>query len=613
MLSGNTTALVISKTLWTLIISVLLGGIAVANDAGTNHSAGKPLDVVLVMDSSGSMKKTDPNELRKPAAKLFVSLLGEGDRASIVSFSDLGYPVAFLTPVKGDKNQQALFSAADKISNKGVYTNIHGAIEAAYGVLEKSPMPDHQRVIILMSDGKMDLGNDEESKKRTQQLLLETLPMLKEQGIEVHTIAFTPQSDQALLKNIAEATGGKFNVAKTDKELHAVYTAIFEENKSPNMLPFEGETFSIDNAIKEVTIVGSKDSTNVVLSLITPDGRMITAEAKDTNTKWFVSQQFDLITINKPQPGEWKIRASTGKNKAYVITDLKQELTVQPDNPMINEGVLIRTWLEDKGAIINKPSVLQTLAVELLVDTPEGDHHVLNMDPELNEDGTPTNSGIYNSLIALPTHGKYNFSIVAKGSTFSREKMKLVHVLAPQPEPVTQVEPPVVETPVEAPAAEASEPTPPSISSPVTPHIEAPVQTAMVHETMAHETATETAEPEQTPAAEKPAAKKEPHKKPESDKKKEKKDNKASDKKPADGKHQDTAAEGDTAANEGSSGSGIVKAIIIFLIINLLLAGIGGGVYYFIRKRKAGASDEDIDEVDEREPVKAAAAKDKAA
>ena len=569
----------------------LVAGNGSAAEPDTAPAQAKALDVVLVMDSSGSMKKTDPNELRKPAAKLFVSLLGEGDRASIVSFSDQGYPVAFLTPVTGEANQKTLFNAVDKISNRGVITNLHDAVEAAYRVLEKSPKPEQQRVIILMSDGRMDLGDAAETQKQSQQLLLETLPMLKEQGVEVHTIAFTPQSDQALLKQIADATGGKFNIAKTDKELHAVYTTIFEDNKSPNMLPFEGEKFSIDSAIKEITIVGSKDAADVVLSLLTPDGRMLTADAKDPNTKWFVSQQFDLITISNPQPGAWKIKASSGQNKAYVITDLKQELTVQPDNPMINEGILIRTWLEDKGSIINKASVLQTLSVELDVDTPEGDHHTLTMDPELAEDGMPTNSGIYNSLIALPTHGKYDFTIIAKGSTFTREKVKLVHVLAPTPEPVASVEPTLQETPAQAHATPMVEEAKPAEMPAIAAPIKAPVAEAAAEHTPPPEaevTAAETQKPER--------------KKHENDKKKPKKEHKKNDNKPVEDSHQkDAEAPPSTdkePGKESAGGSGVVTAIVIFVVINLLLAGIGGGVYFFIRKRKAAAGDTDEDETD---------------
>jgi Mg-chelatase subunit ChlD len=45
-------------------------------------------DVVLLIDSSGSMKRTDPFNFRKNAAKLFISLLGTDDRVAVMSFGD---------------------------------------------------------------------------------------------------------------------------------------------------------------------------------------------------------------------------------------------------------------------------------------------------------------------------------------------------------------------------------------------------------------------------------------------------------------------------------------------------------------------------------------------
>ncbi|MDH5765097.1 MAG: VWA domain-containing protein, partial [Gammaproteobacteria bacterium] len=48
-------------------------------------TAGNALDSVIAMDSSGSMKKTDPEELRKPAAKLFINLLNDDDQLSVIS------------------------------------------------------------------------------------------------------------------------------------------------------------------------------------------------------------------------------------------------------------------------------------------------------------------------------------------------------------------------------------------------------------------------------------------------------------------------------------------------------------------------------------------------
>ena len=532
----------------------------------------KNLDVVLVMDSSGSMKKTDPKELRKPAAKLFISLLGNNDRAGVVSFSDQGYPVAYLTPVKGNKHRQQLFKAVDRISSKGVYTNLHGAIEGALRVLDRDATGNtasnkRQRIIVLMSDGKMDLGNSENTQQQSQRLLLDTLPALKRQGIEVHTIAFTPQSDQALLKQIADTTGGTFNIARSDRDLHDAYTAIFEHNKSPNILPFHGEKFTIDKAIKEVTIVGSKDSAQVVLSLLTPDGRMLTPDDRGKGLKWFASDQFDLITITNPAAGEWQLKASNGKNKAYVITDLKQQLVIEPREPAVNEGVLIKTWLEDKGSILNKPSILQTLAVEMHVDTPDGQTHVLKMEPELAADGTPTHSGAYSSLIALPADGAYHFKVIASASTFSREKDSIVHAVTPIPAsaPAAQTAAP---QPVPQPEPAAATPAPPPAMPEPAPQAEQP-PAAMKADT--HEAAAPKAEPE------------------------------TAKKKPAPDKHKEVKPkESKTKAAEHDSGnSSVLTAVLIFLGINVMLGAIGGGAYFFIRwKRNKAAAGDEQDEAD---------------
>ena len=297
------------------------------------------------------------------------------------------------------------------------------------------------------------------------------------------------------------------------------------------------------------------------MSLLTPDGRMLTADDKGKKLKWFVSDQFDLITITDPASGEWQLKASTGKNKAYVITDLKQQLDIKPREPVINEGMLIKTWLEDKGAILNKPSIMQTLSVEMHVATPDGQTHELKMEPELAADGTPTHSGAYTSLIALPVEGSYHFKVITSTSTFSREKDSVVHAIAPPPaaEPA-----PLMKQPIE-PAAKPV--TPPEPAQQNTPAV-----TAEEHK------------PDAAPAKAGTEPKKVEH-------------NKA--KKPAKApKKTANAKENNNEETHQDSGkTSVFTAIMIFLGINVLLSAIGGGVYFVIRwKRNRATASSDSDE-----------------
>ena len=88
-----------------LLISawLLLSMLYTCAHAEDNPSADKlPLDTVVIMDSSGSMKQNDPKQLRKPAAKLFISLLDSEDRLSVVSFSSKAWPITYLTQLESE-------------------------------------------------------------------------------------------------------------------------------------------------------------------------------------------------------------------------------------------------------------------------------------------------------------------------------------------------------------------------------------------------------------------------------------------------------------------------------------------------------------------------------
>lgn len=545
-------------------IATVLSAISILSFAATNE-----LDVILVMDSSGSMKKTDPQELRKPAAKLFISLLGRADRASVVSFSDQGYPVAFLTNVKGAANQQKLFAAVDRISTLGGSTNLYGAIEGAMWVIKRAGPTDHKQIIVLMSDGKMDLGDEVKNKEATRRLMNKLLPQLDAQQIEIHTIAFTKNSDKQLLKAMAEKTGGEFSLALSDKELHDVYTTIFERNKQPDMIPFDGDKFNIDSAVKEVTIVGSKDSADVELSLRSPSGKILKASGKTPYVNWFVSRQFDLITISEPEKGQWQIKASSWKNKAYVITDLKLNIDITPHNPTIGGEIMIKAVLEEMGIPITKESIISSTQMTLKVHTPDNQMLVLGMTPKPKANGETNLSGIFTSHFTLPGNGKHRLEVIAKAKTFSRERRLQIEVvpisnanLKKQAVKVTQQA--TVLAIKKKPVVEISKAKIPESKQRPEPVTESTKTVAVDEEKLI----IKNEKKKQTNAKHKDNTKKAPEK----------------------------SVAGDPNEPSEKPVSGLTKAIVVFIAINLVLMVIGGGIYLFLRyrrKKAVAANDED--------------------
>ncbi|MEW6599817.1 MAG: VWA domain-containing protein [Nitrospirota bacterium] len=391
-----------------LVLTTFSAGVAYSKD-------GENMDVVLVMDSSGSMKKTDPMSLRIPAAKMFISLLGKNDRAAVVSFSDTSYPIINLTPVDNDINKDRLFKATDKISSTGLFTNLYDAFKGGLGVLSEGQKNDRAKIIVLMSDGMMDVGDTDKDLELVGKINNELAGTFEDNGIRVYTIAFTEQSDRILLEKISKRTGGFYNLAITDKDLHLIFTSIFESLKSPDMAPMSENGFLIDRSIEEVTIVATKGSPQTQIQLNSPDGISYSNKESSTGIGWFVSDNFDMITIKTPAEGRWEILFSTGENnKAYIITNLKLQTNFDQLYSTFGDPLDVNIWLEKDGNTIKEQAVLDRFKIYLELTDPDG--KVTKLEP------FSKGEGIFTRNITPFTPGNYKLRIVAQGNTFEREK-----------------------------------------------------------------------------------------------------------------------------------------------------------------------------------------------
>jgi len=413
----------------------------------------QPLDTVVIMDSSGSMKLTDPKQLRKPAAKLFISLLGEQDRLSVVSFSSQAWPITYLTPLETDKQINQALKATDKISHKGAHTNIHSAISKGIEFLKESDQLNREPIIVLMSDGQMDVGNQAESQKLRQAIFDDLLPQLIERKIKIYSIAFTQASDQQLLQEIADATDGRYALAASDDVLHKVFSKIFEQTKEPNMLPLNENAFIVDSSIQEITIIANKESDKSQIYLETPAGKKINSTFKSETVKWFVSTSFDMITIKKPEEGDWKILFSDDDNRAYIVADVKLRTQFELNTESYNPELMIKAWFEKDEETEANQDLLNNMTLTLEVELPDGAIETLNVDI-----AKETNDFTVNYKPTM--NGFYGATMIAKSSTFQRQQtFSFRNTMPAEPEPKPEViEEPVIA--VEKPAEPAPAPEP---------------------------------------------------------------------------------------------------------------------------------------------------------
>ena len=421
------------RTILTALLYTILTGfgpVATANDSDKH-----PLDTVLIMDSSGSMKATDPRELRKPAAKLFITLLGKQDQLSVMSFSDGAYPITWLTALDTPTNKTRALQATDKISSKGAYTNIHAAIARGIELLKDSDAKGRDPIMVLMSDGKMDVGNAAQSAELRKKIMDELMPLVKQYKIKIYSIAFTEQSDQELLQQIADASNGRYALAATDDALHKAFTKIFEQSKEPNMLPLTENQFVVDASIREITILANKKNAQSKIFLESPGKVRYNLQSKKDSMQWFESAGFDMITIQNPEIGTWKILFSDNDNKAYIIADVELRSRFALGNDHSSQELKITTWLKKKDEVITESELLNSMEVILIIEHPDGATEKLAF-PAANVEGLyivqfkPTQDGIYAA------------TVTATSKTFQRQQVfsfrSTLPTVAATPKPTEQ-------------------------------------------------------------------------------------------------------------------------------------------------------------------------------
>jgi Mg-chelatase subunit ChlD len=158
-----------------------------------------PMEVVFVVDSSGSMNETLGGHrkitLAKQAVLALRPLLAEGDRVGVVAFAGEPRTVSPLVPMS---NWDTLAAGVREIEAGGG-TRITPAIEAAVALL--GPQPDDPRIvrhIIFLSDGRSDDFDT-----------LRLFRSCQKAGATISTVATGDDADVAGLTKFAKSTGGR--------------------------------------------------------------------------------------------------------------------------------------------------------------------------------------------------------------------------------------------------------------------------------------------------------------------------------------------------------------------------------------------------------------------
>jgi hypothetical protein len=173
-----------------------------------------PLNVALVLDRSGSMAG-EPFRNMVSAAETFVNQLRDGDRVSVIAFSDGVYEA--VPPIVVDPSTRNVAVASIRGLRDGGGTNFSGGLLA--GLYEVFSAFQYWQVnqVILFSDGQPNIGITSASE------LSRIAERAAEHGVSVTTIGFGMDHDELLMQGIADASGGYYYYVDKPGEFAQVF------------------------------------------------------------------------------------------------------------------------------------------------------------------------------------------------------------------------------------------------------------------------------------------------------------------------------------------------------------------------------------------------------
>jgi len=287
-----------------------------------------PAQVVLTLDTSGSMVTAGYDQRTLMVAQQFIDLFRPGDRIGLVDFNSdatVRYPsddTATLATVDG---QAVLDAAKGRVSAMGFggCTYMARAIELAGGLFGAD---DHKRAVVFLSDGEDNKGC--RSTDATRRWGVEAVELLPD-DVRVYTCALGPLSGGANLAEMAELSAGRFFAAPTIDDLGVVFGFIRGAITHDGVIASESSFASssrvgafVEEAATRACFTCAWDdlslrfapgtplsSDDISVRLRHPDGRLVHPDA--SFVRRVVARGYVVFDVADPAPGRWYIEVAT--------------------------------------------------------------------------------------------------------------------------------------------------------------------------------------------------------------------------------------------------------------------------------------------------------------
>jgi len=219
---GKASASWLSILKWIGIVSAVIALASPVITKSYTNSKKEGRDIVLVLDSSDSMRQRgfDPKDIMRNKFDVVKEVVGDfiekrkNDRIGMITFADIAF---IASPLTFEKKFLTDITKMQRMGIAGKRTAINDAVVQAYNLLSKSKAKS--KIAILLTD-----GVDNMSKVPFQ----DVINLIKKRDIKLYVIGIGDERDYngAYLKALADAGHGKAYGARDATSLEKIYEEI---------------------------------------------------------------------------------------------------------------------------------------------------------------------------------------------------------------------------------------------------------------------------------------------------------------------------------------------------------------------------------------------------
>ncbi len=172
-----------------------------------------PLNLALVIDTSGSMDASDKMPYVKNSLRVFVQGLAANDRVALIRYSDT---VRTIVPSREVGDGKWIDRAIEQLEPGGS-TNLHDGLMAGLRAVSSYYDPKRNNTVIILTDGIANVGVVDPAQ------IAADARSYTEQGIHLSTIGLGRDFNDALLSELAKQGQGAYHFIDSGEEMDKVF------------------------------------------------------------------------------------------------------------------------------------------------------------------------------------------------------------------------------------------------------------------------------------------------------------------------------------------------------------------------------------------------------